>query len=510
MVSKTFKGFKKVPQYEDILKVQLGNAHKYLYLPERYMFLPTQVAEASGDMARELEDQKQRVHRASRADADDRMGDTPVPLTRLTRGERGERGEQGEQGPRGVTGPPGAPTYIDLDPVIRTMHQRLDAAEAVRATARDKELQDELSLIRMEAQRHAETARVLAQASANLTSIPSELRAVAKATAQQASVDTLSHLHQAVAHIDRRAQDSHETNVQFLHQNAHDLARFAGQMGQGLINALHHFRPPDRQHNQMNNQMIIINQPPPPPPPPDAARIKRAAIKALPPPPPPDAARSGPTDGPERLAIADIPPSSGRPGSSTDPTPRSVQAGPYAKSKPPVKSKPTVKQTDAKPAPPAPPAPVGGRTFDFGGPAPHPTPVPAPATGGITFDFGGPSTLSKDEQRRNRDRNRVAWKAQHARARTTTRAIGTTRLVKEKEKTAPPAGLSVQATTKEHTEKLTTHGMKPIVAKVEDVFHARGTKRRQPPKHDRSDLRKPGVDHGPPDRRRRRLSISDV
>ena len=297
MTSKTLKGFKKVPQYEDILKVQLSNAHKYLYLPERYIFLPTQVAEASGDMARELEDQKQRVHRASRADADDRMGDTPVPLTRLT---RGERGEQGEQGPRGLPSPPGAPTHIDLDPVIRTMQQRLDAAEAARATARDKELQDELSLIRMEAQRHAETARVLAQASANLTSIPSELRAVAKATTQQASVDTLSHLHQAVAHIDRRTQDSHESNVQFLQRNAHDLAQFAGQMGTGLLNALHHFKPPERQPEHL----IIINQPPPPPPPPDGVRINRAAIKALPPPPPP----SGPTDGHPR---PDNPPSSG-------------------------------------------------------------------------------------------------------------------------------------------------------------------------------------------------------
>ena len=46
------KGFKKVPQYEDILKVELDNAHKYLSLPERYIFQPTQVAEASGDMTR--------------------------------------------------------------------------------------------------------------------------------------------------------------------------------------------------------------------------------------------------------------------------------------------------------------------------------------------------------------------------------------------------------------------------------------------------------------------------
>ena len=52
------KGFKKVPQYEDILKVQLENTHKYLYLPERYIFQATQVAESSRDMERELQEQK--------------------------------------------------------------------------------------------------------------------------------------------------------------------------------------------------------------------------------------------------------------------------------------------------------------------------------------------------------------------------------------------------------------------------------------------------------------------
>ena len=391
------KGFKKVPQYEDILKVQLENTHKYLYLPERYIFQATQVAESSRDMERELLEQKMRVHRAFRADADDRMGDMPVPLERLVRGERGEqgevgqRGETGQQGPTGPMGPPGAPTRFDLDPVLRVMQQRLDESEATRARARDMELQDELSLIRAEAQRHAETSRVLAQATANLTSIPSELRAVAEATARREPVDTLSHLREAAAHYERRARENHETNVQFLQRNAFDLAQFAGQMGTSVMQAFQNFKPPER-------DIVMVQQPPPPPPPPAAGRIKRAAMKALPPPPRPVQPDGGPPEPPAP---------SGRPGGSSDPLP-------------------------------ADPRPV----------------VPHAAPG--TFDFGGPSTRPAEERRRADERSRAKWAAQ-------SRFDPYAKLEKEKDAKKPPAGLSIQGTTKDHTEELTKHGKKPIV-----------------------------------------------
>ena len=397
------KGFKKVPQYEDILKVQLENTHKYLYLPERYIFQATQVAESSRDMERELLEQKMRVHRAFRADADDKMGDMPVPVERLVRGERGERGEvgqrgeTGQQGPTGPMGPPGAPTRFDMDPVLRVMQQRLDESEATRARARDMELQDELSLVRAEAQRHAETSRVLAQATANLTSIPSELRAVAEATARREPVDTLSHLREAAAHYERRARENHETNVQFLQRNAFDLAQFAGQMGTSVMQAFQNFKPPER-------DIVMVQQPPPPPPPPAAGRIKRAAKKALAPPP-----RPAQPDGPP-----EPPAPSGRPGSSGDP----------------------------RPPDPTPPRPV----------VPHAVP-------GGTFDFGGPSTRPAEERRRADERSRAKWAAQSR--------FDPYKLEKEKDAKKPPAGLSIQGTTKDHTEELTKHGKKPIVEKPE-------------------------------------------
>ena len=302
MSTKTLRGYHLVPQYDDILKVEVANTTKTMALPARYIFQATHAYETTGQMTRELEEQRQRVHTAFRADGDDRMGDKPIAMERMMRGERGEKGEKGEPGP------PGAPTKFDLNPVIKEMQTRLDARDEVRHKARDKEMQDELSTIRMEAQKHAETARALAQMNANLTSIPSEIRAVAEATTQRSERDARSYLQAAVAHLDRRQQENHESHVQFLQRNGHDLAKFAGQLGKGLADAFNRFKPPERE------TVAVQPPPPPPPPPPPAARIKRAAEKALPPPPRP----ANPPDGPPS-----------QPGSSNDP-PRGGLFGPPA------------------------------------------------------------------------------------------------------------------------------------------------------------------------------------
>ena len=47
---KSIKGFRKVPQYQDILNEELKNAKKTIMLPERYVFLATQAAEVSSDV----------------------------------------------------------------------------------------------------------------------------------------------------------------------------------------------------------------------------------------------------------------------------------------------------------------------------------------------------------------------------------------------------------------------------------------------------------------------------
>ena len=75
---KTIKGFKKVPQFEDILQVELKNAKKTMALPERYVFLATQVAETSSDLEKDLAEQKQRVMSAFQHHYDRRTGETPL------------------------------------------------------------------------------------------------------------------------------------------------------------------------------------------------------------------------------------------------------------------------------------------------------------------------------------------------------------------------------------------------------------------------------------------------
>ena len=89
---KTIKGFKKIPQFEDILQTELKNAKKTMALPERYVSLATQVAETSADLEKDLAEQKQRVTSAFQHHYDRRTGDTPIIVREKMQGEQGVRG----------------------------------------------------------------------------------------------------------------------------------------------------------------------------------------------------------------------------------------------------------------------------------------------------------------------------------------------------------------------------------------------------------------------------------
>ena len=242
---RTIKGFKKVPQFEDILQVELRNAKKTMALPERYMFLATQVAEVSSDLEKDLAEQKQRVMGAFRHHYERRSGDTPIIVQEAAQGEQGVRGPQGAPG---IT--------PNLDPVIREMQTRLEQAEAVRSKARDQELQEELSRMRAEQARQTERTRVLAEMQANLTSVPSELRAVAEAQRSRPTIDVTTHMRDAAAHLGQQQQNNHEASMQFLRRNMTDLAGFAVQMGGSLSRAMDRFK---------EEPMQVTPNPPPPP-----------------------------------------------------------------------------------------------------------------------------------------------------------------------------------------------------------------------------------------------------
>ena len=95
---KTIKGFKKLPQFEEILQTELKNAKKTMALRERYVFLATQVAEMSADLQKDLAEQKQRVTTAFQHHNHRRTGNTPVIVETV-------QGEQGVPGPQSIPGP---------------------------------------------------------------------------------------------------------------------------------------------------------------------------------------------------------------------------------------------------------------------------------------------------------------------------------------------------------------------------------------------------------------------
>ena len=430
---KWLRGFKKVPQYEDLLKVQLSNAHKYIYLPERYVFTASHAAEAADDMEKALADQKSRVIESLHDHHSRRSTATPMVVSEPGQqgipGSQGVPGAPGVPGPPGVRGPPGP--RQNLDPVIQEMTARLNVQDRIRQEARDRELQDELSRVRMEAQRHAEVSRVLAQASANLTSVPDEVRLLAS---RPPPADPTSHLREAAAHLSQQAAVQHHNSMEFLRRNAADLAAYAGQVGGGIAQALSSFKPPEAQP-----MVVTINQPPPPPDP-GAERIKKAAKKTIAPPPRPQGEPAAP--GPP-------------PGSSTD-------------------------------------AP---RINIFGGPAPP----------------GHKKKKSELDLIEEIERKLPPKKPKKE------------TLVKLKDKKNPPPNIKKDDAAKDHQEKLTKHGKKPIIPKQEkdpkptphvpavDVPPPSGRKRKDaPPPPRTSIIRKKPMEAGRPAKRTRHVSAHAI
>ena len=295
--NKTVKGMRKQPQFEDLMKVELENTRRVIHLPARYIFQAEHAVATSGDLDRALQEQHVRVRAVVQADMDDGDRAVPIAAARVQRGDTGMRGETGAKGetgpagPAGVPGPPGASSaQVDLGPVLAQMQSRLDAREAEKERARDKELQDQLALMRMEAQRHAEMARVLAQQQANLTSIPDEVRAMAAASSAAAAASSAtqqSYLQEAMARAAARERDNHESHMAFLQRNASGIASVMGQMGTGIAQAIQQFRPPER-------DIQVTPSQPRPPPPPGGDRIRIAAEEAIRPPKRPTNPPGGP------------------------------------------------------------------------------------------------------------------------------------------------------------------------------------------------------------------------
>ena len=101
---KSLKGLKKVPQFQDLLKVELANAHKYLYLPERYVFTASHAAEASDDFEKALADFKSRHLSAMDDHHNGRRGDNPVIVTQAQDAPRAPASD-----PRPAAAPPPPP-----------------------------------------------------------------------------------------------------------------------------------------------------------------------------------------------------------------------------------------------------------------------------------------------------------------------------------------------------------------------------------------------------------------
>jgi hypothetical protein len=298
--------FQKVPQFDDLLKVEAKNAKTFMSLPARYMFTAERLVDATGQLRDNLEDQRRRVD-AVMHDEDDDRGVPHRDLHRMRVGQPGERGVEGPAGPVGLQGPRGevgpAGPAPNLDPLINAMERRLAEAEQRRAAQQQQQIQDQLALVHADAQRHAAVTQELARAAAALQGIPSELQALAKAKAPaQPPVDLTTMHERAAAAIAARQQSDHQQTMQFLQHHATSIATGMGTLGAGMQTMFDRLRP------SKPEALIITQPPPPPPPPPSGAAIKAAAtvvqrnpakaIENAPPPPKQPAQPKGPPPAP--------------------------------------------------------------------------------------------------------------------------------------------------------------------------------------------------------------------
>ena len=450
---RSIKGFRVVSDFETLLGQELKNSRTYMALPERFVFQALQANEAIEDAEADLADQKERVRIVTQNDHDDRHGNTPVVIQRV-QGERGDPGPPGppgvgNPGPPGPPGPPGTPgvgvpgppgppgTPPNLQPVIEEMTRRLGEADAARARARDLELQNELAHLRAEQARNAEISRMAAQAAANLTSIPSEIRILQPPAPAVPTVD--HHARQALEHVSRQAADSHAATMAYVRQQAAEMGGLAGAFSEGMgsvrdgLGALGSAVRDAMTARSSDEPMVVVTGGyPPPPPAPGAGRIPvRKNLK------------------PKAKAVV----------APTPPPPPAPDAGAIARA---------AKEAKKAAAAAAALAPS----------APQPEPEPE----------GEDPPLTAEQREKKEARSRKLLE----------RYAKPKKLVKPKTKkddARPPAGLSLQKGVKDHHKKLTKHGpQKPVVVPADSppppapkVPHTkpppalpRGTKRKKP------------------------------
>ena len=306
--------------------------------------------------------------------------------------------------------------------------------------------------LRAEQARNAEITRMAAQAAANLTSIPSEIRILQPPAPAVPTVD--HHARQAMEQIGRQAADQHAATMAFVRGQAAEMGGLAGVFRDGMgsvrdgLGALGGAIAAAVRQQEPGPEEVtaITGGNPPPPPAPGGARIairkkakpkaKARAVAATPAPPPPPA--------PDAAAIA--------------------------------RAEKEAKKAAAAAAALAPSAPQPQE--------PEPEARHAPARREAASASSAKPKPETAEQRKKREASAKKVEASKP------------KLVKPKiQKKNPPAGLRIQKGVKEQHVKLTKNGPKPVLvpqgvepeAPAPKVSHSRppptpprGTKRKKP------------------------------
>ena len=183
------------------------------------------------------------------------------------------------------------------------------------------------------------------------------------------------------------------------------------------------------------------------------------------------------------------------------------------------------------PTPPPPPPPDGARIKIAEKKAlPPPKPSmpgssndsPPPASTSI-FGYGPPAKKKKSEMELMAEEDQKLDKAIRAAKANKAKPKAKPTLVKQKDKKNVPVGVKKESTVPDHDQKLTKHGMKPIVHKKKEEedkpvpfveapkTEYRPRKRKDaPPPPKTTILRKRPVEAGPPPKRPRRVSAHEI
>lgn len=221
------------------------------------------------------------------------------------RGYEGPQGKQGQRGPRGLPGDPpsgggasGSNMAAGVQRVLSGVQQQLQAADAARHAARQQELADEMTVVRIRAEQHASQKSMV---DAMLTELRNQGRPIAPTIVHQQAI-TNNVLNQPVTmtHNETHApvllqQNNLQQNAIYMHQqvvnnvqnNANRAINFAIKHGSNLADA----------YNQLANEAQARARSAGSAP---GALALTASSSGGPPPPPPGAGAA--------LAIKDVGP----------------------------------------------------------------------------------------------------------------------------------------------------------------------------------------------------------